>query len=84
MNKSGTLGLTRPFTSKKNLGPVRTFAEIDLEQVKYIAGLIKERDVLFNKDLSQVELETTLSIFNGKTFFSLFEEQDAVYETLYD
>ena len=57
-----------------HLGLIRAFAEIDLEQVKLINDLIINKRALQKSDFRQIEPETTVSDFEGETFFSLFSE----------
>lgn len=39
---------------------------------------------LYKGNLIEIEPETTVASYDGETFFSLFAEQDAVYEKVYD
>ena len=40
--------------------------------------------MLTKSDILEIESETILSNFEKENFFSLFPEQDVVYETVYD
>ena len=45
---------------------------------------IKSKFTLTRSDIFDIEVETTVASFKEETFFSLFAEQDIVYETAYD
>ena len=49
-----------------------------------ISNEIKQKRVLTKSDILEIESETILSNFEKENFFSLFPEQDVVYETVYD
>ena len=74
VNANKSLGLEQPSSSAGHLGLIRAYAEIDLEQVKFINNLITKKSVLQKSDLKEIEPETTVSDFEGETFFSLFSE----------
>ena len=45
---------------------------------------IKSKFTLTRSDIFDIEAETTVVNFKEETFFSLFAEQDIVYEAAYD
>lgn len=84
-NNINSLGFEQSSAIFENhLGLIRPFAEIDLEQIIFINDLIMNKNVLQKSDLKEIEPETTVTDFEGETFFSLFSEQDLVYETVFD
>ena len=88
VNQNNSLGFqkqARGTEAQNHLGLIRAFAEIDLAQVKFINDLIiNKSNTLQKSDLKEIEPETTVSDFEGETFFSLFSEQDLVYEVVFD
>ena len=74
VNTNNSLGFEQPSSSEGHLGLVRAYAEIDLEQVKFINVSIMKKSVLQKSDLKEIEPETIVSDFEGETFFSLFSE----------
>ena len=84
MNKSHSLGIDNSREINANIGLVQAFAEIDLQQVKFISDAILTKKLISKKDLAQIEPQTILTGFKKETFFSLFYEQAIVYETAYD
>ena len=84
VNKNHSLGIVNRRKNRMNVGLVQAFAEIDMQQVKFISGDILTKKRIFSKDLAQIEPWTILTNFKKETFFSLFYEQDIVYEIVYD
>ena len=84
MNKSHSLGIENYRGLNSNVGLVQAFAEIDLQQIKFISDAILMKKLASKKDLTQVEPHTVLAAFKKESFFSLFYEQDIVYEIVYD
>ena len=84
MNQNNSLGFEKQPLEVQPLGLIRAFAEIDLKQIKFINELIINKNALQKSDLKEIEPETTVSDYEGETFFSLFSEQDLVYEVVFD
>ena len=84
MNLEQTLGFESPKSAKGLKGLVRGFAEIDLRQIKSLSDRINANLVFRKFDLEQIEPESTTSIFDGETIFSLFSDQSLLYETVLD
>ena len=84
VNENHSLGIVNRRKNNMNVGLFQAFAEIDLQQVKYISSDILTKKRVFSKDLTQIEPWTILTNFKKETFFSLFHEQDIVYETAFD
>ena len=74
VNKNHSLGIVNRRKNRMNVGLVQAFAEIDMQQVKYISGDILTKKRIFSKDLAQIEPWTILTNFKKETFFSLFYE----------
>lgn len=62
----------------------RSFAEIDLKQIVQLSDLAASKLHLVKSDIKAIEPQTTIINFAGETFFSLFSEQDVIYEAIYD
>ena len=39
---------------------------------------------MIKSNFREIEPEATVNLYEGETFFSLFPEQDLVYETVFD
>lgn len=80
MNKTNQLGFVRPFPSDGSpRGIFKTYAEIDLMQIRLIRDKLSVKHSLSRYDFDEIEPETTILDFAGETFYSLFPEQTTIY-----
>lgn len=80
LNKTNQLGFVRPFPSDGSpRGIFKTYAEIDLMQIRLIRDKLSVKHSLSRYDFDEIEPETTILDFAGETFFSLFPEQTTIY-----
>ena len=61
----------------------KAFAECDFRQIDEINKIIKEKQSSLQKnDIQSIEPQTLTKIYRNETFFSLFFEQEPVYNTI--
>ena len=73
-NSTFSLGFQRGARASWDLCLMRAFAEIDLHQVHFIRQQIRLKGSLSKADLGEIEPESTLKLYEGETFLSLFAE----------
>ena len=55
-----------------------------MKQIEQLSDLAASKLHLVKSDIKAIEPQTTIINFAGETFFSLFSEQDVIYEAIYD